>query len=129
MFHTEGVLIIGVQVPVRARALAFTPAGAVEAAERCAPDALAELRGLAEEGWTASAQAALTVVEAGEHVFHTFLWTKTVFHALREAQSLSHARFGVKTLSGTLLGPAFKACIRVTGLGRRTRLGWTCWSG
>ena len=25
--------------------------------------------------------------------------------------------FGVKTLSGTLLGPAFNACIRVTGLG------------
>ena len=42
---------------------------------------------------------------------------KTVFHAFRGAQPLFHALFGVKTLSGTLLGPAFYT--RVTGLGLR----------
>ena len=42
--------------------------------------------------------------------------TKTVFDALRGTQPLFHALFGVKTLSGTLLGPAFKVN-RVTRLG------------
>ena len=47
-------------------------------------------------------------LKAGENVFQTLLWTKTVFsYALRGAQPLFHALFGVKTLSGTLLGPAF----------------------
>ena len=32
---------------------------------------------------------------------------ETVFHAFRGAQPLFHAPFGVKTLSGTLLEPAF----------------------
>ena len=64
--------------------------------------------------------AILTVLEAGESGFPRFLLTETVFHALKP---LFHAlfayvsNFGVKTLSGTLLGPAFKACNRVTGLG------------
>ena len=44
------------------------------------------------------------------------LLTKTVFDALRGAQPLSHALFGVKTLSGTLLGPAFQ---HASGYGAR----------
>ena len=51
--------------------------------------------------------AILTVRKAGESVFQPFLWTKTVFRALREAQPLLHALFGVKTLSGTLFAPPF----------------------
>ena len=47
------------------------------------------------------------------------LLTKTVFDTLRGAQPLSHALFGVKTLSGTLLGPAFDEPW-VAGLGTRT---------
>ena len=41
----------------------------------------------------------------GGSVFQTSLLTKTVVLAVKGAQSLFHALFGVKTLSGTLLGP------------------------
>ena len=40
-----------------------------------------------------------------------------MFDALRGAQTLFHALFGVKTLSGTLLGPAFNEAW--TGYGAR----------
>ena len=53
-------------------------------------------------------------------MFQTLLLTKAVFHALRGAQPLFHALFGVKTLS-TLLGPAFNN--GVTGLGHS---GFSC---
>ena len=43
-----------------------------------------------------------TVLKAGERVFQPFLWTETVFHALRAAQPLLYPLFGVKKLSGTL---------------------------
>ena len=49
--------------------------------------------------------AILTVWEAGESVFHTFLWTNAMFHALRGAKPLFHALFCVKTLSGKLWAP------------------------
>ena len=46
-------------------------------------------------------------LEAGESTFQTFAWTETRFHALGGSQPLLHALFSVKTLSRTLLGPAF----------------------
>ena len=45
-------------------------------------------------------------IEGWRNVSDTLL-TKTVFDTLRGAQPLSHALFGVKTLSGTLMGLAF----------------------
>ena len=52
--------------------------------------------------------ANLRRLKAGESMFFTFLWTNTAAHALRGAEPLFHALFGVKTLSGTLLGPTFR---------------------
>ena len=48
-------------------------------------------------------------IDGVEKACHTFLQTKTVFHALRGAQPLFHARCGVKTLSWALRVPAFHA--------------------
>ena len=53
-------------------------------------------------GPTLATLAISTLLKAGESVCQPLLWTKTVFHALRGAQPLFHAIFGVKTLSGTL---------------------------
>ena len=44
-------------------------------------------------------------LEGGRKRVSDTLLTKTVFGALRGAQPLVQALFGVKTLSGTLLGP------------------------
>ena len=54
-----------------------------------------------------ASHAILTLLEAGESVGRTLLLTRTAFHALRGAEPLFHALFGVKTLSGTRLRPAF----------------------
>lgn len=72
--------------------------------------------GVLSVGPSPATHAILTLLEAGESGIQPLLLMETVFHALRGAQPVLHAIFGVKTLSGILLGPAFNASgLRGTG--------------
>ena len=79
-------------------------------------------RATGEQGPTPATLGMSTLLKAGESVFQPFLWTKTVFHALRGAQPLFHALFGVKTLSGALFAPPLKK----PGYGTRRAGGGSC---
>ena len=73
---------------------------------------------------TPATHSMLTSLKVGERVLQTLVVPKPVLQALRRAQLWFQERFGVKTLSATLLGPAFHTTRVQRVAGRGTPAGW-----
>ena len=96
-----------VRVPKHALTAASSHRPAGECSRSCGSGRQAQVRQVDVQP-TPATLAMSTVLKAGESAFQPLLWTKTAFHALRGAQPLLHALFGVKTLSDTFFAPPLK---------------------